>query len=173
MLSSVVYNFHRNTPWQRKKSCYWLSLRDSSNRSMMTSQHDIAAYFMHDLNFNKIPDIQAWGKKKSPLTCNDPLCLIWFHVSIVLTGNRSEIWFRSVVQSSIKWVRIICISSQRSRRHHLKDNEHVYQLRRRHILLQNINQTPWRKILTPYNEHKAFEKCFVSQAHVQQELKIQ
>lgn len=45
------------------------------------------------------------GPSKSiPLTCNDPLGLIRFHVAIVLTGNWSEIDFWPVIQSCIERV---------------------------------------------------------------------
>lgn len=53
--------------------------------------------------------------KPNPLTCDDPLGLIGFHVAIVLTGNWSEIGFWPVIQSRIKRVRVICVTSQRSR----------------------------------------------------------
>lgn len=78
-------------------------------------------------------------KTKSPLTCYDPLGLIRFHVAVVLTGNRSEIWFCPVVQASIEWVRIICVTCQWSRWNHLKDKIHSDE--EKWVLLQNINLT--------------------------------
>lgn len=58
---------------------------------------------------------EKWPSKSIPLTCNDPLGLIRFHVAIVLTGDWSEIGFWPVIQSCIEWVRVICVTSQRSR----------------------------------------------------------
>lgn len=76
----------------------------------------------------------------SPLTCYDPLGLIRLHVSVVLAGNRSEIWLWPVVQASVEWVRIICVACQRSRRHHLKDKTHMKKLIKEHgVLLQDIH----------------------------------